>query len=215
MIFSKERWNDGQELNKHIRVSSSITFEKMYAPLKNAFELFIAPLLGEELTEDLINYYQNLVTLQPSDPAPSGTEESSEEKQKKFVLLAQRANALLAYWYDYTEISLFIGNNGINRTESDSMKTPYKYQEQELKAGFKEKGFNALDNLLLWLEKNIDDFPHFKDSANYTLLKKSIVRCTDDVHNYYFINKTGKNGCRFKRVCCSIRKNRQTQGLPN
>jgi hypothetical protein len=78
----------------------------------------------------------------------------------------------------------------VHRTEGDSQKTPYKYQEQELRNGFKEKGFAALDDLLRYLEANVATFTNFASSPNYTIAKAQIVRATSEIDDVYYINRS-------------------------
>ena len=177
MIFSTTKWDDAAELQQYISVANSLHFKSVEAALKNAFEMFIRPLLGEELTNELIGYYTTQTT--PADA-----------KQMKLLELAQRANAYLAFWYDYNEMQVLIGNSGTVRQESAESKTPYKYQEQALRKGWKDKGFAALDNMLTYLEDEISSFGAFKSSANYTTSKTAIVRNTGDVSEYYWISNS-------------------------
>lgn len=177
MIFSTTKWDDAAELQQYISVANSLHFKSVEAALKNAFEMFIRPLLGEEMTNELIGYYTAQTT--PADA-----------KKMKLLELAQRANAYLAFWYDYNEMQVLIGNSGTVRQESAESKTPYKYQEQALRKGWKDKGFAALDNMLTYLEDEISSFGAFKSSANYTTSKTAIVRNTGDVSEYYWISNS-------------------------
>lgn len=111
-------------------------------------------------------------------------------KQQRLIEIAQRANAIIAFWFDYDEMQLLIDDSGTHRQESETQKSLFKYQEQNLKDSWKTKGFSALDNLLEYLEVNITDFPEFKKSANYTLSQKEIVRSTREVDNVYWINNS-------------------------
>jgi len=89
MIFSIQKWEKAAEIKPYISVSKDLSFETMEASLRNAFEMFLRPLLGDALVADLITYY--------AAATPSA-------KELRFLQLAQRANALLAFWYDYDEI---------------------------------------------------------------------------------------------------------------
>ncbi len=175
MIFSAEKWNDGDEIRDYISVSTALNFSTVMAPLKNAFDLFLLPLLGEETTNELTNIYKD---------------SSPEEKKKRFLSLAQRANSFLAFWYDYDEMNVSIGSSGVKRQDSEKAKTPYKYQEKNLRDGWKTKGFNALDDMLSFLEENIKDFSSYEKSTSYTCSKTDIIRNTRDVNEIYFINNS-------------------------
>ncbi len=173
MIFSKEKWSNADEMMPFISVSRSLEFQTVEAPLRNAFEKFIRPLLGESMTEDLISYYQS------TSPTPV---------ESRLLFLAKMANARLAFWDNYDEMQMLIGGSGTLRQESEDSKTPYKYQEQALKRSWKEKGFNALDALLQYLEEQKAVFTDFASSPYYTENKKEIVRNAAEIDRYYFIN---------------------------
>lgn len=175
MIFSKIKWNNASEITDYISVSSAMTYDRVSGPLLNAFEMFIRPLIGDALTDFLITQYNN---------------ETPSDLDLKFIRLAQRANALLAFWYNFNELQYFIGSTGAKQQESDDTKGLYKYQEQDLKEGWKTKGFKALDDLLAFLEENIVTYPDYKNSPNYTESLASIIRNTSEVSQYYEINNS-------------------------
>lgn len=173
MIFSKEKWSNADEMMPFISVSRSLEFQTVEAPLRNAFEKFLRPLLGDPMTADLITFYQS------TSPSPV---------QSRLLFLAQTANAKMAFWDSYDEMQMLIGGSGTLRQESEGAKTPYKYQEQALKRSWKEKGFNAIDALLKYLEEQKAMFTSFVTSPYYTENKNAIVRNTSEIDQYYFIN---------------------------
>ncbi|KAA6336228.1 hypothetical protein EZS27_015614 [termite gut metagenome] len=175
MIFSKEKWNESGEIKQYIAVSKAISFEKMESPLRNAFDLFLVSLLGESMTNRLQEIYDS---------------ENRSEREEKLLFLAQRANANLAFWYEFDEINLRITDSGFQRQDTESFKSLFKYQEDHLKQNFKNTGFNALDNLLAFLEKETEVFPEYLQSPAYILFKESIVRNTEEVNGTYFINNS-------------------------
>lgn len=175
MIFSLEKWNNAVEIRPFVSVAKSTTFATLEAPLRNAFENFIRPTLGEALTAKLIEYY---------------TGNTTDPKQKRFIELAQAACAFLAFWSEYDEMQLLIDDSGSHRQESEKQKTPYKYQEQRIRENWRQKGFNTIDKLLEFLESNAGDFAEFAQSPNYTLLKTQIVRSTKEVNDCYWINNS-------------------------
>lgn len=189
MIFSKEKWNEGYEIKQFVKVSKALTFATMEAPLNNAFHLFLVPLLGDNMTTELIEIYK----YGPNPNIVVEGEAAATEQEKldwKLLQLCQRANANLAFWYDFDELNVRITDSGFQRQESDSFKPAFKYQENNLRYSFRNKGFNALDEVLLFLETNIETYPEFKESGSYTLHRNAIVRSTDEVNQTYFINNS-------------------------
>lgn len=179
MIFSAEKWNDSQELSQYVRVSVATSFEKMETPLRNAFETYIEPLLGEDMTAKLIEKYK--ATLLETD---------EDKAWSKLISIAQKANGNLAYYHDFEEINVRSSDSGFQRQETEGVKSLYQYQENNLRDSFRNKGFNGLDRMLEFLEKKIEFFPKFKESGAYTFRKKSIVPDASYANQFYFINSS-------------------------
>jgi hypothetical protein len=183
MIFSGEKWNDADEIRPYIAVSNALTFRTVQTALQNAFGLFIRPLVGDKVVTKLQEIYDAVSDI-------SEIKENTDSKDIKLLYYAQRANAFLAFWYDYDEMQVLIADSGVKRQESENVKMPYKYQELSLKNGFKQKGFDALDNLIAFLELNLTDYPDYKESDNYTQTLDSIVRNAKEVNAYHEINSS-------------------------
>ena len=173
MIFSNSKWEDADEIKRFIPVSTSLNFSRVESSLNDAFNLFYRPLFGDDLTKRVIDIYEK--------DAPTKAE-------KELLEESQRAVANLAFWYNFTELSIRITDQGFQRQESDTFKQTYKYQEDQLLNSFKKKGFNALDRVISLFNTPTDDYPEFKDSPAYSQRCKSIVASTAEVNSIYFIN---------------------------
>lgn len=179
MIFSAEKWNKGAEIKARMKVNTSLTFEMMEAPLRNAYRLFLAPLLGAAMSGKLIDIYAE----------EDGTRTDLDDR---LLEVCQRANANLAFWHDFDEISVRITDAGFQRQKSDndSFQQVYKYQEDNLRTSFRNKGFNALDELLELLYTHIADYPEFAASQAYQDRRSAIIRNTADINDTCFINSS-------------------------
>ena len=190
MVFSKEKWNDAAELNQFIPVSAALYFESVQSSLEDAWRLFVLPLLGEALAEEIVAYY---------------VDEDPTALQLKVLNECQRAVANLAFWYNFDELNVRISDQGMQRQESEgSFKNTYKYQEDQLKTSFKNKGFNALDRVIDLLDKHQKDFPLYEESPAYATRKSSIVRSTAEVDANYFINNSHLIFLRLKPIFKSV-----------
>lgn len=175
MIFSEKKWEDSDELKKFIPVSAALSFEKVGSSLNDAFNLFIVPLFGEKLSTKFQSIYD--------DPAAKAPECLLLEE-------CQRAIANLAFWYNYTELNIRITDQGFQRQEAENFKSTYKYQEDQLRTAFKNKGFNAIDRMIDFLDKHRQEFPEYETSPAYACRTKAIVRKTSEVNEIYFINNS-------------------------
>ena len=176
MIFSIEKWDNAAELNKFIPVSAALSFESVQSSLEDAWRLFVLPLLGDALAEEVEAYYKD---------------GEASVLQLRVLEECQRAIANLAFWYNFNELNIRISDQGMQRQESDgSFKQTFKYQEDQLRASFRNKGFNALDRLIDIFDKNQKDFPLYEQSPAYASRKSAIVRSTAEVDANYFINNS-------------------------
>ena len=199
MVFSKEKWNNAAELNQFIPVSAALYFESVQSSLDDAWRLFVLPLLGDALAEEIEAYY---------------AEEDPTVLQRKVLNECQRAVANLAFWYNFDELNVRISDQGMQRQESDgSFKQTFKYQEDQLRAAFKNKGFNALDRVIDLLDKHQEDFPLYEQSPAYASRKSSIVRCTAEVDANYFINNSHLIFLRLKPIFKSVEETLLQQAL--
>lgn len=187
MIFSAEKWNKASEIKQYIKVSAGLDFRTMEAPLSNAYNQFLLPLIGDKMSAELIEIYK-------FGPNPEVLESlieratETEIRDHTLLQLCQRAVANLAFWYDFAEINTRISDTGFQRLEAEGVKSIYKYQENSLRDSFRNKGFNSLDQVLEFLEKNIVHYPEYKESKAYLDSSKAIVKNTAEVDETYYIN---------------------------
>lgn len=173
MIFSVEKWSSGREFQRVIKSSSAVDYNSFEPILREAFDLFIRPVLGEDMTKRLIDEYK----------------ENTQEKNSRLIYLAQRANANLAVWYNFYELTVILSGSGIQKSETGDYKGLYKYQERQLRDNYKTKGFNALDDMLLYLEKT-EGYPEYEKSSAWLLRHTAIVPGADTVEQYLPIERS-------------------------
>lgn len=170
MIFSEGFWVKGGEQDAFVPVSATLSFSKMEAPLRNAQDMFLNPLLGEALTLELEEAYIDRT-----------------EGWLKLIRMSQSAVMNLAFWYYFDMLQMRITDQGFQRQESDNWQQPYKYQEDRLKANFKHRGFDGLDKILDYLYDNIETFGSFSQSPAYAEMKGAVVRNPSDVERLVYI----------------------------
>jgi hypothetical protein len=129
-----------EEIRQYLPVSSAIDFENLKPHIIQIENDFIKPLLGSRY--EIVNTYYN--DGQSSDFLP------------ELISAAQNAIIHLAYWRGFDVLNAYISDGGFKRSESDKVKSLFKYQEDNLREYFKTIGFNALDSMLERLEKFVD-----------------------------------------------------------
>lgn len=198
MVFSKEKWNNSSEMNSFIPVSAALTWNKVESSLNDAWRLFVLPLLGAKMADVITGLYNR---------------DTLEGIESEALSECQCAVANLAFWYNFDELQVRITDQGfqVQESEEGSYKSPYRYQEDRLRANFKAKGFNAIDHLLELLETNLEKFEAFKEAPAYIQSRTSIVRNAREVDAIHFIN-----GSRiiFLRLCPIMRQVEETYLQP-
>jgi hypothetical protein len=183
MIFSQQKRETEREGPEYLKISNACTWTTVKAPLRNARDLFPVPLAGEKIAEVLTGIYR---------------QDEKPEPDRKPVRPAQRANILPAFRYDCTELNVLFGDSGFKRQESEDTRTPYRYREKQLCDGWKTRGFNAMDDMLDFMEKNADSYPEYMEPDNYTQSRNSIIRNTAQVNEICFINHSRLTWLRLK-----------------
>lgn len=179
MLFSQNFWEESEEMNRIIPVSSALSFERVESSLRDAEDMFLVPVLGQELMDKVNETYASVNI--------SGDGKSLQERM---LLMLQRAEANLALWYNFDELNVRITDQGFQRQTTENFTSAYKYQEDELKRKFKTKGFNALDNAITFLMEHTDEFPEFKKSVAYEQRRTAIVKSMQEAEKIYCISQS-------------------------
>lgn len=175
MFFSSHNWNNGQEMNAVIPVSSALSFEKVYSSLQAADELYLIPVFGSALMATFRSIYDK-------------EDKSGDEKQLLQVLQAAEAN--LAYYTNFDALQLRITDQGFQRQQTENFGSPYKYQEDRLRQTFKNRGFNAIDSILDLLDAKFAELEGYAEMPVHATTRTDIVQRTAEVNRVHFINSS-------------------------
>jgi hypothetical protein len=184
------------EIKQFLVVGAGTDFNRLKPHVQNAETAYLRPLLGTELFKELQDFYDN----PPANPLEGGNILFME-----LLSLVQRTLIHLTYWSGFQVLNATISDGGFKRTESEKVKSLFKYQEVELKEYFKTAGFNGLDEILFYLEMEIRksegepvNFRSFVDSDAWTILKSSFIPDTSTFNSIVFINHSRLTFLRLK-----------------
>lgn len=175
MFFSNHNWNNGQEMNAVIPVSSAFSFEKIHSSLQAADELYLIPVFGSALMDTFRSIYNK-------------EDKSGDEKQLLQVLQAAEAN--LAFYTNFDALQLRITDQGFQRQQTENFGSPYKYQEDRLRQTFKNRGFNAIDRILDLLDTRFTSLEGYAEMPAHVTTRTDIVQRTAEVNRVHFINSS-------------------------
>lgn len=192
MFFSKDNWNNGQEMNAVIPVSSALSFEKVYSSLQAADELYLIPVFGSALMATFRSIYDK-------------EDKSGDEKQLLQVLQAAEAN--LAFYTNFDALQLRITDQGFQRQQTENFGSPYKYQEDRLRQTFKNRGFNAIDRILDLLDDKFTSLEGYAEMPARVTTRTDIVQRTAEVDRVHFINGSRLVFLRLVPILASVSHN--------
>ena len=172
------------EIQQYIPVGTGTDINKLKPSIANAETSFLKPLLLG-MFDELQEFYDE-ATERPEDADQAVVWDDMTD----LVLKAQKVEIHIAYWMGFEVLNATISDGGFKRTESEKMKSLFHYQEDALKLYFREAGFNAMDELLAFIEENISSFSEFKASANYTIIRQSFIPNTTTYNNIVYINNS-------------------------
>jgi len=141
-------------------------FNRLKPHIENAENRYIKPLLGF----DIYNQLSELYIIQESEE-PDETEILHRELLGK----VQFATIHLAFYVGFDFLNVSVTDAGFQRIETERTKGLFKYQEDAIKTFFSETGFNALDDILTFLDLNIEFFELFMNSENFNKLITSFL----------------------------------------
>ena len=152
-------------------------FNRLAPHIANAENKYIKSLLGSNMYDELVEFYQIDYPENPTEV---------QIATKTLIEKVQHALIHLAYFVGFDFLNSTISDAGFQRSESENLKSLYKYQEDNLRTYFSDAGFNGLDDLLIFLEENIDHFGEFKASQNWTRLRSSFLPTVQAVESVPF-----------------------------
>jgi len=139
------------EIKKWVSVSNNFEPENLI-PSANEVKKYIIDIIGDVMFNELIFNYPNALTPEQTEIFPI--------IQKSFVNLAM-------WHYADNGGQLEISQAGFHINTSKDRKTAFEWQINQVKRGFKLNGFNALQELLLFLWKsNPTSYLLWRGSAN-------------------------------------------------
>ena len=165
------------EIKAFLPIGVGNDFGRLKPHIENAEQKYIKPLLGTNMYDELQEFYLADYPAEPSEV---------QEMTKELLEKVQHALIHLAYFSGFDFLNVSVSDAGFQRLESERTKGLYKYQEDNLKKYFSDAGFNGLDDVLVFLEDNIESFGEFKTEENYTVLKQSFLPTVKVVENIPF-----------------------------
>lgn len=198
MFFSTLEETFITELQEIVPASLATSRLKLWPFIEQAERKFIIPMLETELYDDLQKFYND----RSNWTSGSGDDAT---KSSALVKLIQIAELNLAYFIGFDLLNVITSDAGFQRPgDQAAFRGLYKYQEENLRKYFESSGFNGLDDVLKYLEQNIEHFPEWEDTTNFTIRRTAIIKDAETFDSICFINKSRLTFLRLQRFMQEI-----------
>jgi hypothetical protein len=168
-----------QEVKKYLKVDATANSTATLPDMNTAERKYLVPVIGNTL-------YQLLQQAYTSDQVP-GT------RFAPLLDLAQAAVAPLAFLNDSAFINVRITEAGFRKTITADQAPIYKWDYTALINALQERGMDAIESLLAYLEVNKTTFPEWVNDPVYAAYTSCIIRNGSMFNQFY--------KCVFPRYC--------------
>ena len=151
-----------QELQQHLggAINASVEMEHIAPYIDNAYLNHLQLWLGDTIWEAVVAAHVG------GSPSPD---------QAALIKKVQACLAPLTYIEYAAFADIQFSGSGRYRTETEELKTPYKYQVAEADRRMLNMGYQALERLVLFLEAKVDTYTDWPDAPGYALHHSALL----------------------------------------
>lgn len=153
------------EVQEFIRVGNGLDIKTLLPSLNEVEMQELTFYLGADLLAEIIA------------EKTAGTYTPHIAKIAPYVIAA---HACLAVWKGGPEIEVLVSDNGILRQETSTEKAAYGGQVKRFRDVAADRGFKAIDQFLLILERYTQDYPEWLESQYYEQKKGLFIRSASE-----------------------------------
>lgn len=153
--------NNTAEIQVYLPTSVSLDFDRLKPFTIIAENEYLKAVLGADFLSELNDYYEGSI--------------QDDAFMNQALYFSQRAIVYLAYYEGFDVLSVSMKSTGFFRAEDTNNKSLFNYQEKNLRTSFSKVGFNSLEDVIVYMEENIDEFTTWKDSDAYTEQKEYFI----------------------------------------
>ena len=165
-------FNDISELKTYIGGGANLSLEmdSLAGSLHDAARDHLVPWLGRAQWDALVDAVEN---------------DDASTEENALLPYVRRPLAHLTM-HEYSKVGgIQFGEAGIFRTESETHKAAYKYQENQYRDYMLEKGWEAIEEMLAFLEANEEDYNPWYASTAYERNKSLLINTAADFRESY------------------------------
>lgn len=164
------------ELTQYVEAGSLTDISVITPSIRAAERRFLVPVLGQDQYDQLIELYDDNSDL--------------SDDEQNLLDLCQEAVANIAMGIAVSRIAVMISDSGVRRSESNSEKSAFQYQEKNVREAFAQAGFDTLENLLQFLDSKKLVFTSWANSSAFQAYRNYFMPSAIEFENYYAIKQS-------------------------
>jgi hypothetical protein len=165
------------DLQLFVAVNDSTEWSKMSPAVAATEDQLLTYYLGVDLVAELAANYDVDSAAQPL-------------RIQRIFTNARRFVACVGFYKAVPEIEVNVSSDGVTRQESENTKSAYGGQVVRLKDEIANRGYDALDQLLTYMEKQSVDFPEWMDADYYEHKEGLLFKSAKDFSKYESIKSS-------------------------
>ncbi|SDG68114.1 hypothetical protein SAMN05421827_109141 [Pedobacter terrae] len=170
-----------KEIQDQVPVSMTQNIELLKPYLSTAERQFIRFMIGKEQFDAFASAYE---------AAGKDTSAITDPQIREAIELCQKIEANLAYLIGLPVLSVTIGASGIQILSNDNTKNAFQWQVDKVEKSLLELGFDAIEELLEFLEYNADIFPEYINSKEFSKVERCLIETAADFDDQYNIRRS-------------------------
>lgn len=167
------------DIQKYLSIDTNSKYEQILPYIKQAESQILIPALSKAEYDSLHSAYQAV-----SDETTLTTAQKNLLDKCRLVV----APFGLMFWTPIGQLR--IDANGIRIVNTDTHKTAFQWQIEDAKKALADMGYQAVEDLLVFLEENKATYTSWAASANYAELNKLVISSATEFEKYFPINNS-------------------------
>jgi hypothetical protein len=187
------------EIKQHLKVNTTQTTNAFLPFISDAQDKYLRPVIGDALLDALEAYYNA-----PEDGETPGEGESTTEALQALLPYVQKPLARFIYFMAAPHLDLNVGETGFTVSQTQGLGIASSDRVKRYIDSLEKLGWDGIEILLRFLEKNASDYPEWTASDEYTLQLRNFINSAEEFDKYVNIDKSRLKFIRMRQLMDDI-----------
>lgn len=163
------------EVRAQVPVSMTSDFDVIKPFLLNAENNYLVKIIGKAQVDALKEDYDG---------------DTDDEDFLQAIDLCQKIISNFGYYYALPILSVSVGSSGVQVFSNQDTKQAFQWQVTDLRDSLQGLGFSGIEDLLIFLESNPEDFPEYAASEEFLRNKQYLITTAGEFSRYFNIDES-------------------------